>query len=110
MIDMKQSAEEQKGDYPTAVSDKPKEQYPWGLRLSLREPELKKLGMDSLPKVGAVMTLTCEVKVIGTHEDANEQNKNRSAELQITKMEFGDEDAEMKEPVRASALYPNQGK
>jgi hypothetical protein len=110
MTDMKQSAAETKETMPMAMDSAAKDQYPWGLRIRLGEPELKKLGLDTLPKVGGVMTLTAEVKIIGTHEDANETNKNRSVELQITKMDFGEEDAEASFPEKAVALYPNQGK
>ncbi|MFQ6256117.1 capsid staple protein [Yersinia enterocolitica] len=57
--------------------------YPWGLRITLNNETLKKLGI-ALPKVGDVLELVGKVKVLSTstREDGEETTSN--AELQIT--------------------------
>jgi len=64
--------------------------YPYGTRLDLNNEMLDKLEIETLPRVGATLTLTAKVKVIAVRESQREGgDKNRSVEYQITDMEFG---------------------
>ncbi|WP_271311453.1 capsid staple protein [Yersinia intermedia] len=60
-----------------------RDDYPWGLRITLNNETLKKLGI-ALPKVGDVLELVGKVKVLSTstREDGEEICSN--ADLQIT--------------------------
>ncbi|NIL23531.1 hypothetical protein HB991_13560 [Yersinia mollaretii] len=60
-----------------------RDDYPWGLRITLNNETLKKLGI-ALPKVGDVLELVGKVKVLSTstREDGEETTSN--ADLQIT--------------------------
>jgi hypothetical protein len=58
--------------------------------LTLNDEELKKLGINSLPKVGGKMSLSAEVSVIATRQaDRSNGGTERSLELQITRMDLG---------------------
>lgn len=108
MKDMKMSQTEKKDSI--AMSEAPKgDEYPWGLRLRLGEAELKRLGIDKLPKAGTSFPFSAEAKIISTHEDASENNKNRSVEVQVTAIDLDSED-ESSESDKGSKVYPDQGK
>jgi hypothetical protein len=96
-----------------AMGPEKRESYPYGLRVRLGDAEMKKLGMEEMPKVGDEIELDAKVKVVGTSANATEGGaKNRSVELQITHMELGggEEEAGEGPDTKASTLYPNQGK
>jgi hypothetical protein len=66
------------------------DEYPWSLRLTLNDEELKKLGISSLPKAGTKMSLTAEVSVTSVRSSERiSGGDDRSIELQITKMDLG---------------------
>lgn len=89
MINMKMSKEEAK-EY-TAVPDPGNApEYPYGLRLSLDDDALEKLGITELPKVGTVMVLQARVEVCGTSAYSTQDKESEaSVSLQITDMELG---------------------
>jgi hypothetical protein len=108
---MKMSQDDQKdtmGAMPSPAKSQ-KEQYPYGLRIRLSEAEMKKIGMNEMPKTGAVVMLTAKTKVVSTNESASENMNSKNCELQITHMDVGAEEPDtVKTP--AVTLYPNQGK
>ena len=63
--------------------------YPYGLSINLDNDSLEKLGMDKLPEVGVVLTLTAKVKVTSASVNEYENNKERNVGLQITDMDLG---------------------
>ncbi len=64
--------------------------YPWGLSLNLEDESLKKLGVDTLPEVGVVLSLTAKVTVTSVSaRDDQDGGKSRSMNLQITDMALG---------------------
>lgn len=66
------------------------DEYPWSLRITLDDEQLKKLGISSLPKAGTKMSLSAEVSVVGVRQsDRDNGNIERSLELQIRKMDLG---------------------
>jgi hypothetical protein len=95
--DMKRTKVDQKASkekYNTACDPMGVDEYPWSLRLTLNDEELKKLGISSLPKVGGKMSLSAEVSVIATRQaDRSNGGTERSLELQITRMELSGKSA-----------------
>ena len=81
-----------------AVSCDSMDLYPWGLRITLNDEALKKLGMDKLPGIDEKMVLHAIVEVTSVSENASqgkdgERHENRSVELQITDMELQTENS-----------------
>jgi hypothetical protein len=104
MVSMEQSAEEADegyGEVDDERSDKPK--YPYGLRITLDDGSLAKLGLTQPPKVGSTMTLTAKVTVCSasSYEDQDGEPESSST-LQITAMEIGED---QDRPDAASMLY-----
>lgn len=65
--------------------------YPWGLCLRLEDKELTKLGIKSLPEVGAEMTFEVRCKVTSVSQEASETRQaHRCVALQITAMAVDD--------------------
>ena len=85
LVSMKRTkAEVKEMSAPTAMDD---EQYPYGLRISLQNDELEKLGIDKLPGVGDTFELEAIVVVKSVSAGQSEGGeKRRSIELQITEM------------------------
>lgn len=93
MVDMKMSKTQAEKSAPTAAMAPEREQYPWGLRISIDHEGMQKLGME-MPKAGEKMTLHAEVEVVDTHESSTaDGGKNASCGMQICCMslEAGDE-------------------
>lgn len=85
-VDMKVSASERKGAERIASSE---EEYPWGLRLHLDDPSLKKLNMESLPAVGDEFMVIAKAKVNSISENESEgEDKSRHLSLQIVEMDL----------------------
>jgi hypothetical protein len=96
MIDMKLT-NQAKGDATMlAEADKPEgPEYPYGLRISLDNDSLTKLGMNELPALDAEFTLTAKVCVVSVsqHESQGSDKPHRSVDLQIEMMALASEDA-----------------
>lgn len=61
------------------------ESYPYGLTLRLDNETLKKLGMKSLPKVGASLTISGKAEVKSVRSSERQGGKDdREVELQVT--------------------------
>jgi hypothetical protein len=62
--------------------------YPWGLCIELNEDSLKKLGITSLPAVGATMSIVAKAEVQSASESQYQGDKDTrmSVSLQITDM------------------------
>jgi hypothetical protein len=89
MVNMKSKPGENNAE--TAQSTEYKEpEYPYGLCIRLSKDELDKLGITSLPAVGAKMTITAAAFVKSTSAyETQDSGKDMSIELQITDMEIG---------------------
>lgn len=100
MVNMK-SKVEREGMPGEVEADEPR--YPYGLCISLGKDELEKLGITSLPTVGAAMNLMARatVKSVSSYETQGEGADMR-VELQITDLEIGQASASTD---AASALY-----
>lgn len=64
-------------------------EYPYGLKISLQNESLKKLGIKEMPEVGQKMMVhaMCEVCSVSKY-DSKEGGEVKSMELQITDMEL----------------------
>lgn len=92
MINMKRKAE--KADM--LASPASSEEYPYGLRLSLGQEELTKLGIEALPAVGTEMRLVAMVKVVSASSSEYEgEGERRDMSMQITKMQLGGDDKDI---------------
>ena len=110
MVSTKMSAEEAKEQTPTAAPDMPKEQYPYGMRVTLDDEVLGKLGFKVPPAVGKELTMQATVKVVACSINADEYNGGEAesrCELQIIEVGFGK--ADQADP-KADALYPKTAK
>jgi hypothetical protein len=85
LVSMKRSAAELKDQSVEAASAPVADAYPYGLAIQLEDDQLEKLGLDTLPKVGATLMLRARVTVrsVSTNESADQQSR-RSVSLQIT--------------------------
>jgi hypothetical protein len=107
LIDMKNTV---KTKDSSLVSPIEQDEYPYGLRISLNNDTLKKLGITELPAIDSEHKLVALVCVVGMsqHESQGEHEPYRSVELQIeqmTLMPAKEEDGERKDP--AKAMYPS---
>ena len=72
----KAAAEDYAMPQPVAGGD-----YPYGLRLSLDDASLKKLGIDGLPKPGDKFRVEGEAHVLSSEQRDTDQNSDRRVEL-----------------------------
>lgn len=116
MVDMMLSPEERKEQYgpPTMATDE-QEKYPWGLRISLGNDELKKLGITKLPEAGQPFTIEAVGYVCDAgSSDTVDGGKRLNMCIQITDMELeegveeDDEDEEEAGTRRANSMYPEK--
>lgn len=103
MIDMKRKVE---SDRATLMAPEMTEEYPYGLRISLGNEELKKLGIAELPAIDTEMKLTalvCVTSVSSSEYQSGEPHKH--VELQIEQMTLVP--AKEEDNTTAKALYPS---
>ncbi len=103
MIDMKRAAE---AEDSTMLSPKMKDEYPWGLRISLDDETLTKLGMTELPKIDAeykLVALACVVSI--SQNESAEGAPRRHVELQIEQMVLAP--AAEEDEGGAKSMYPS---
>ncbi len=108
LIDMKRQSETEDS---TMLSPKTQDEYPWGLRISLDDETLTKLGMAELPKIGAeykLVALACVVSI--SQNESSEGKPSRHVELQIEQMMLmpaAEEEGEDKGEDMAKKMYPS---
>lgn len=91
LVSMKRSAKDKRKDMgePCGVEAMAPD-YPWGLCVNMDGDELDKLGLKTMPNVGAEFTMTAVVKVTSVNQSASESKKkgeydeSRRITLQIT--------------------------
>lgn len=94
MISMKRPKDEVREKMAPAPAEAMAPDYPWGLVLHLEAPELDRLGMEKLPKVGSEITITAKVKVTRVSQSASEReggmkDESRCVDMQITDLALG---------------------
>lgn len=71
--------------------------YPYGLRITLEDAVLKKLGLSKLPEVGQTMGLHAMVKVVSVSDDNGPAGSSElSVSLQITDMALEEKSEDQK--------------
>jgi hypothetical protein len=70
--------------YPTMCEGGNEPEYPWGLCLNLEEQQLVALGIKTLPKVGATITIQAKGNVTSVSENETQDGTRRSVSIQIT--------------------------
>lgn len=84
LIDMKTKSEAQRS---TLVAPEMREEYPYGLRLTLDNDTLAKLGMSELPAIDSEFKLMALCCVVSVHQsERSDGEPHRSVELQIEQM------------------------
>lgn len=94
LVDLKMSKADKKESSPMVAGKYEGPDYPYGTCLRLDNASLEKLGMDELPKVGAVMHVSGlgRVTAVSSHESKNRDE--RTVEIQIEQLGVEDEDDE----------------
>lgn len=114
LVDMKYTKAEAKAEATKYESIAGQPEYPWGLQIRLEDEELSKLGITSLPDVGATFTLTvvCEVQT-ATETKMATGKTDRCVCLQITQLgmvaEDGEKAAASPTPAAKSPKQPSKG-
>lgn len=105
MKSMKMTPAQAKESSP-AAAEMPKQEYPYGLRITLDKETIKKLGID-LPEVGEELKITAVAKVTDCHASQSEGGQEyASCSLQITDMQV---DGESDLGEIAGRLYKGKG-
>ena len=87
LIDMKMSKEEKREQTQPTAADAP--DYAYGLRITLDDDALEKLGVKELPASGTYVTVVALCCVCVTSQYSTEEDEDRSVTLQIEKMRLG---------------------
>ena len=108
-VSMERTDDEKLDALPTlapALKDQP--DYPYGLRISLTQSELDKLGLDvSTVKINDIIDMRCFARVRSTSSDMDEGGKPCCrVELQITDMAVENENDEEPAPAPARKRPP----
>lgn len=91
MKSMKLSKSEQKEmSVPVQVN---KDEYPYGLRITLGKDQLKKLGLSKLPAVGDEFIADAKLVVKSVSAGAAESGEYASCDLQITDLGLEEDEA-----------------
>ena len=77
---------------PASIKDQP--DYPWGLRISLTEHELQKLGLEADCSIGDTIHLKALARVTCISNEATDGGNKVRVELQIEQLAVENEDEE----------------
>ena len=101
LADMKMSKAQKKASIPTCVSADNGPNYPYGLQLRLDNASLEKLGIKSLPKVGAEMQITTVGVVMSVSAHESKNHDDRTVEIQIQRLAVEGDGPKMEDTVRS---------
>ena len=83
--DMKRPKEKVNHEVPMEVETA---KYPYGLRITLNNPEIQKLGLSVKDlEVGQLVDLTAKARVNTLRDDKNERRENQSIELTLEQVD-----------------------
>lgn len=92
LVDMELDDEDKLDTCMPIACDRP--DYPYGLRISLTEKELAKLGLDADCEIGDMIDMRCFGSVTSVSMNDGEHGKSVRIEIQIEKMAVEDESTE----------------
>lgn len=95
MVSMELTEEEKLEDCmpcPPSIGNQP--DYPYGLRISLTERELDKLGLEEDPEIGDYIDLRAFACVTSASREQSANGPRRRIELTIERLAIEDEDRE----------------
>ncbi len=108
LIDMKRTVKSEKS---TMLAEETRDEYPWGLRISLDGETMAKLGMTELPKIDAefkLVALACVVSVSQSERTDGEPHRNVELQLeQMMLMPAKEEEGEDEGEGMAKKMYPS---
>ena len=110
LIDMKLTAESKPEEKTLLSAEADRPEYPYGLRISLEDESLTKLGISELPTIDAEFTLEALACVISVSRNyiQDPSMQRRSLELQIKTLQLTPA-KEQSEASHAQQLYSNSG-
>ena len=110
LIDMKLKPQPKAEEKTLLSVDSDRPEYPYGLRISLDDESLTKLGMSELPTVDAEFILEALTCVIGVSRNYTQDpgTQHRLLELQIKTLQLTPA-KEQSEASHAQQLYSNSG-
>ena len=90
LVNLKRTQEEVRPDLPAVSEMRNKEEYPYGLRITLNKDTLQKLDFPvNQVKIAQSLDLACKAQVVGIHSDViPNEPEGMSVELQITDLDF----------------------
>ena len=92
LVSMELSEEDKMTDMPMPMPMPNKPDYPWGLRISLTERELGKLGLlDAECKEGDLIDMRCFARITRVTTDVGEGQSHCKVEAQITEIAMENE-------------------
>lgn len=96
LTSMELSKKDKKENMPKPCGEYEGPNFPYGLTIRLDNTSLEKLGMDSLPKVGAKMKVMAAgvITSVSSHESKNRDDRNVEIQIQELGVQNEDEDTE----------------
>jgi hypothetical protein len=70
--------------YPTMAKDADGDEYPYGLRITLDDEQLKQLGIAKLPSVDDTTAIQATGHICSSHESKDANGARRSVTIQLT--------------------------
>lgn len=110
LIDLKrtkQDVKKEKEGYNT-VCGPGRDDYSYGLRIILDNRELEKLGIDTLPKAGAKMTIEAVCEVIETSTNSRDGKDEQRMTLQIQKLALTKGGGSMEDAIEKGVAEANE--
>lgn len=107
MVSMENKPKDKKGEgHPIECCDDAK--YPYGTQISLGPDQLAALGIKDLPKVGTVIMLQAQAKVVACRSEEDKNGEaDQSCSLQIT--DLGIEGSKgMSDAQKAAVIYKGE--
>lgn len=102
LTSMELSKKDKKENMPKPCGEYEGPNFPYGLTIRLDNTSLEKLGIDSLPKVGAKMTVSAigVITSVSSHESKNRDDRNVEIQIQQLGIENDDESDELSSIVK----------
>lgn len=101
LIDMKCDEKKRNKGKENMIATPMESPYPYSLRLMLDGETLEKLGIKSLPKVGAKLQIQAVGAVCGVSSNEYEGESRRNVDIQIQRLSIGKGSASVEDAIEA---------